>query len=56
MGAEHLASPGFDPRTFQPELSYYTYYVIPARNFPYSNGIFFKAVTQNIPGSLTGIA
>jgi hypothetical protein len=30
MGAENLASPGFDPRTFQPEVSRYTDYAIPA--------------------------
>ena len=30
IGAENLASPGFDPRTFQPVASRYTDYAIPA--------------------------
>jgi hypothetical protein len=29
-GAEYLAPPGFDPRTFQPVASRYTDYAIPA--------------------------
>jgi hypothetical protein len=32
IGAENLASPGFDPRTFQPVASRYTDYAIPAPN------------------------
>ena len=30
IGAENLAPPGFDPRTFQPVASRYTDYAIPA--------------------------
>jgi hypothetical protein len=30
IGAENLAPPGFDPRTFQPLASRYTDYAIPA--------------------------
>ena len=30
IGAENLAQPGFDSRTFQPVASRYTYYAIPA--------------------------
>jgi hypothetical protein len=30
IGAENLASPGFDPRTSQPVASRYTDYAIPA--------------------------
>ena len=30
IGAENLALPGFDPRTFQPVASRYTDYAIPA--------------------------
>jgi hypothetical protein len=30
IGAENLAPPGFDPRTFQPVASHYTNYAIPA--------------------------
>jgi hypothetical protein len=32
IGAENLALPGFDPRTFQPIASRYTDYAIPAPN------------------------
>jgi hypothetical protein len=30
IGAENLAPPGFDPQTFQPVVSHYTYWAIPA--------------------------
>jgi hypothetical protein len=33
IGAENLASPGFDPWTFQPVASRYTDYAIPAPNY-----------------------
>jgi hypothetical protein len=35
IGAENLAPPGFDPRTFQPVASRYTDYAIPAPKLKY---------------------
>jgi hypothetical protein len=40
IGAENLATPGFDPRTFQPVVSRYTDYAIPAPIFQYSLPLF----------------
>jgi hypothetical protein len=40
IGAENLASPGFDPRTFQPVASRYTDYAIPAPKISFIQVLF----------------
>jgi hypothetical protein len=49
IGAEKLAPPGFDPRTFQPVASRYTDYAIPAPNSPGSGvELGYEMLKRNI--------
>jgi hypothetical protein len=50
IGAENLAPPGFDPRTFQPVASRYTDYAIPAprHNIPTVNIVGIPTCIQHL--------
>jgi hypothetical protein len=65
IGAENLAPPGFDPRTFQPVASRYTDYAIPARTVLILPSIIMVPITLTatltknnhvVRGPVTGIS